>query len=226
MKEFTKKCLKASLQYGHLPKYWNPKMAPYILEEKYGLHIFDLHKTSVLLKIAGAALQKKVEKGGKILFVGTNKLSSTIVMREAIRSNSFYVSHRWLGGMLTNWSTIQKRIKRLNILERQIQEEALFELPKKEVNAIRKETNKLSQLLAGVKNMQHLPSVVVFASQLQSSLAIEECSRLGIPTISIVDTNCDPSLVTYPIPANDDSIASINFILSYLASKILNAQKN
>jgi small subunit ribosomal protein S2 len=219
-KEIAKQYVKASVHYGHAPKEWNPKMAPYILYAKYGYHIFDLVKTSKLLKVAGNVLQKKAEKGGKFLFVGTNKLSSSIVAKQAKRVNSFYINYRWLGGMLTNWSTIQKRIERLKDLEEQEKNGTFDTLSKKDYSAQRKEIDKLKRLFNGIKEMSDLPDAVIFTSQLKDSLAIQECLRLGIPTISIVDTNCDPDLVPYPIPANDDSSSSINFILNYLINRI------
>lgn len=219
-KEIAKQYVKASVHYGHSPKEWNPKMAPYILYEKYGYHIFDLVKTSKLLKVAGNVLEKKAKKGGKFLFVGTNKLSSAIVAKQAKRVNSFYVNYRWLGGMLTNWSTIKKRIERLRELE-ELELNGTFEsLSKKDYSQQRKEMDQLKKLFNGIKDMTDLPDVVIFSNQLKDSLAIKECLRLGIPAISIVDTNCDPDLVPYPIPANDDSSSSINFILNYLTNRI------
>nr|AIM52772.1 30S ribosomal protein S2 [Ochromonas sp. CCMP1393] len=217
----AKQYVKASVHYGHRPKEWNPKMAPYILYEKYGYHIFDLVKTSKLLRLAGNVLQKKAEKGGKFLFVGTNKLSSSIIAKQATRANSYYINYRWLGGMLTNWPTIQKRIERLKYLEEQESSGNLENLSKKEYSAVRKEMDKLKRLFSGIKNMTSLPDVVIFTNQLKDSLAIQECLKLGIPTISIVDSNCDPDLIPYPIPANDDSSSSINFILNYLVNRIL-----
>ena len=219
-REIAKQYVKASVHYGHPPKEWNPKMAPYILYAKYGYHIFDLVKTSKLLKLAGNVLQKKAEKGGKFLFVGTNRLSSSIVAKQALRCNSFYINYRWLGGMLTNWSTVQKQIDRLKVLEEQESQGIFEKVSKKEYSAQRKEIDKLRRLFNGIKNMTSLPDVVVFTNQLKDSLAIQECLRLGIPTICIVDTNCDPDLIPYPIPANDDSSSSINFILNYLVNRI------
>jgi small subunit ribosomal protein S2 len=219
-KEIAKQYVKASVHYGHPPKEWNPKMAPYILYAKYGYHIFDLVKTSKLLKLAGNVLQKKAEKGGKFLFVVTNRLSSSIVAKQALRCDSFYINYRWLGGMLTNWSTVQKQIDRLKVLEMQESQGDFEKLSKKEYSAQRKEIDKLRRLFNGIKNMTSLPDVVVFTNQLKDSLAIQECLRLGIPTICIVDTNCDPDLIPYPIPANDDSSSSINFILNYLVNRI------
>lgn len=219
-KEIAKQYVKASVHYGHPPKEWNPKMAPYILYEKYGYHIFDLVKTSKLLKLAGNILEKKAEKNGKFLFVGTNKLSSSIIAKQAKRTNNFYINYRWLGGMLTNWSTIQKRIERLKYLEEQELNGNFETLSKKDYSAQRKEIDKLKRLFNGIKEMTSLPDAVIFTSQLKDSLAIQECLRLGIPTICIVDTNCNPDLIPYPIPANDDSSSSINFILNYLVNRI------
>jgi len=219
-KELAKQYVKASVHYGHTPREWNPKMAPYILYAKYGYHIFDLVKTSKLLKLAGAVLQKKAEKGGKFLFVGTNKISTSIVAKQAKRANSYYINYRWLGGMLTNWSTIQKRIERLKFLEEQESQGIFDSFSKKEYTATRKEMDKLKRLFNGIKDMSKLPDMVIFTNQLKDSLAIQECLRLGIPTICIVDTNCNPDLIPYPIPANDDSSSSINFILNYLVNKI------
>jgi len=220
-KEIAKQYIKASVHYGHSPKEWNPKMAPYILCAKYGYHIFDLVKTSKLLHLAGNVLEKKAEKGGNFLFVGTNKLSSSIIAKQAKRCNSFYINYRWLGGMLTNWATVQKQIELLKELEKQETEGKFEFLSKKEYSGKRKQIDKLRRLFQGIKNMTSLPDIVIFTSQLKDSLAIQECLRLGIPAISIVDTNCDPDLIPYPIPANDDSSSSINFILNYLVNRIL-----
>jgi small subunit ribosomal protein S2 len=220
-KEIAKQYIKASVHYGHSPKEWNPKMAPYILCAKYGYHIFDLVKTSKLLKIAGNVLEKKAEKGGQFLFVGTNKLSSSIIAKQAKRCQNFYINYRWLGGMLTNWSTVQKQIELLKELEKQEIEGQFEFLSKKEYSGKRKQIDKLRKLFNGIKEMTSLPDVVVFTSPLKDGLAIQECLRLGIPAISIVDSNCDPDLVPYPIPANDDSSSSIQFILNYLTNRIL-----
>ena len=220
-KEIAKQYVKASVHFGHPPKEWNPKMAPYILYEKYGYHIFDLVKTSKLLNLAGNVLQKKAEKGGKFLFVGTNKLASSIVAKQALKAQSYYINYRWLGGMLTNWGTIQKRIDRFKSLEEQERKGEFELLSKKEYSAIRKEMDSLKRLFHGIKDMTQLPDAVIFTNQLKDSLAIQECLRLGIPAICIVDSNCDPDLVPYPIPANDDSSSSIAFILNYLANRIL-----
>lgn len=220
-KEIAREYIQASVHYGHAPREWNPKMAPYLLYTKYGFHIFDLVKTSKLLRLAGNVLQKKAEKQGKFLFVGTTKLSASILSKQAMRCNSYYINYRWLGGMLTNWPTIQKRIERLKTLEKQEADGHFETLSKKDYSAQRKEMEKLRRLFHGIKEMTALPDAVIFTNQLKDSLAIQECLRLGIPTICIVDSNCNPDLIPYPIPANDDSSSSINFILNYLVNRIL-----
>lgn len=226
-KELAKQYVKASVHYGHPPKEWNPKMAPYILTEKYGYHLFDLVKTSKLLRLAGNVLQKKAEKNGTFLFVGTNKLSSSLIAREATRAKSFYVNKRWLGGMLTNWSTIRKQLDRLALLEEQESSGESKNLSKREIGLQRQEIEKLKKVFQGVQGMTELPDVVIFTNQKKDIQAIRECLRLGIPAICIVDSNCDPDLVPYPIPANDDSSSSISFLLTYLADQILKGyQKN
>ena len=187
---------------------------------KYGYHIFDFVKTSKLLRLAGNVLQKKAEKGGKFLFVGTNKVSSSIITKQAKRCNAYYINYRWLGGMLTNWQTIQNRIDQLKSFEEKELNGELDSLSKKEYSSERKKIDKLRRLFVGIKDMTELPDAVIFTSQLKDKLAIQECIRLGIPTISIVDSNCDPDLIPYPIPANDDSSSSINFILNYLVNRI------
>ena len=224
-KELVENSIIASVHYGDVPKSWNSKMSPYILHEKYGHHIFDLVKTSKLLKLAGNVLQKKAEKGGKFLFVGTSKISSSIIARQAIRSNSFYINYRWLGGMLTNWTTIQKKITRLKYLEGQKKIGVLEFLSKKEYSSKKKEIYKLQRLFCGIKEMKFLPDAVIFTNQKKDLLAIQECLRLGITTISIVDSNSNPDLIPYPIPGNDDSSSSINHILSHLANRISQGYK-
>jgi len=225
-KEIAKQYIKASVHYGHAPKEWNPKMAPYLLYTKYGYHIFDLVKTSKLLRLAGNMLQKKAEKGGKFLFVGTTRLASSIVAKQAKRCQNYYINYRWLGGTLTNWATIQNRINRLKELEKQEMDGFFEKLSKKDYMKQSKEMEKLRRLFLGIKDMSHLPDAIIFTNQLKELNAIEECLRLGIPAISIVDTNCNPDLIPYPIPANDDSSSSINFLLNYLVNRILLGYNN
>ena len=219
-KDLARQYLKASVHYGHSPREWNPKMAPYLLGEKYGYHIFDLVKTAKLLKLAGKLVGKKAQEGKSILFVGTNKASASAVAKHAIRSQSFYINYRWLGGMLTNWPTVQKRIERFHQLEQTEKLGNIERLTKKEWSEQRKELGKLKRLFQGIQQMKTLPDLVIFTNQEKDQNAIQECLKLGIPSICIVDSNGDPDLVPYPIPANDDSSSSVNFILNYLANKI------
>jgi small subunit ribosomal protein S2 len=212
--------LKAGVQYGHKKNEWNPKMAPYILEESSGYHIIDLVKTIKLLKKAGDLVEKKAREGGNILFVGTTKLTSNIVIKNSERISCSYIGHRWLGGMLTNWPTIKKRIDRLIELEKLISENHLTNLSKKEISLKKKELNKLRKLFNGIKKLKKLPDLIIFTNQAKEYRAIQECLKLGIPCISIVDSNCNPDLIPYPIPANDDSITSLNFILTYLSNRV------
>lgn len=216
----AKEFLKASVHYGHKPKEWNPKMAPYISHEKHGYHIFNIAKISKLLKLAGNVLQKKAEKKGTFLFVGTDKVSASLIAKHATNAGAFYINYRWLGGMLTNWATIQKRIDRLKLLEEKEAKGLFATLSKKEYGSQKKEIEKLNKIFCGIKNMKSLPEAVIFTNQLKDSLAIQECLKLGIPTVAIVDSNCNPDLIPYPIPANDDSSSSINFILNYLVKRI------
>jgi small subunit ribosomal protein S2 len=220
LEQIADEYVKANVHYGHKPKEWNPKMAPYISHERSGYHIIDLVKTSRLLKLASNFLKEKAEKSSSFLFVGTSKVSSPLIASHAKEVNAYYINYRWLGGMLTNWPTIQKRISRLKELKYIDASKEKFSLSKKEYSAQKKELEKLEKLFAGIENMNKLPDVVIFTSQLKDYLAIEECIKLGIPCVSIVDTNCDPDLVPYPIPGNDDSSSSIDFILGHLVDSI------
>ena len=221
--------LEAGVHFGHQTRFWNPKMAPYIFGHRNKIHIVNLEKTIVLYHDALKFVRQLSANKGSVLFVGTKRQAREIVKEEAIRSGSPYVDYRWLGGMLTNWSTIQKRIEQLKELEKEESAGNFELLSKKDYSAKRKEMDKLKRLFNGIKEMTALPDAVIFTNQLKDSLAIQECLRLGIPTISIVDTNCNPDMIPYPIPANDDSSSSINFILNYLVNRILtgyNSRKN
>ncbi len=216
----TQDYLKASVHYGHAIEEWNPKMAAYISHERAGYHIIDLLKTCKLLKTASSFLERKAKKNAKFLLVGTTKASSPLVTKHAKSVNAFYINYRWLGGMLTNWPTIQKQIQKLKALESFETKKEKIRLTKKEYSKQKKELQKLRKLFGGIEKMEKLPDVVIFTSQQRDFLAIQECAKLGIPCISLVDTNCDPDLAPYPIPANDDSISSIDFILKSLIESI------
>jgi len=195
-------------------------MKKYIFGKRESIHIIDLTQTVELVNVALEKVYNTIINNGKILFVSTKKQASEAIAETAKETGQYYVNYRWLGGMLTNWSTIQIQIQRLKSLEQKEADGGFENLSKKEYSRQRKEIDKLRRLFNGIKDMTTLPDVVIFTNQLKDSLAIQECLRLGIPTICIVDSNCNPDLIPYPIPANDDSSSSINFILNYLVNRI------
>ena len=216
--------LEAGVHFGHKAHRWNPKMFPYIYSEVNNIHILDLIQSATLLKKAMRYLENAASKNQKVLFVGTKRQATTLIAQEAKRSNSYYVNHRWLGGMLTNWSTMKERIEKLKDLEKQ-ESEGTFELLTKKEGALRrKELTKLRKYLDGIKSMTSLPDVVIVIDQRREITAIAECRKLGIPVVSILDTNCDPDLVDIPIPGNDDAVRSIKLILTLLTDSIIKGQ--
>ena len=216
--------LEAGVHFGHKAHRWNPKMFPYIYSEVNNIHILDLIQSATLLKKAMRYLEVAASKDQKVLFVGTKRQATTLIAQEAKRSNSYYVNHRWLGGMLTNWSTMKERIEKLKDLEKQ-ESEGTFELLTKKEGALRrKELTKLRKYLDGIKSMTTLPDVVIIIDQRREITAVSECRKLGIPVVSILDTNCDPDLVDIPIPGNDDAVRSIKLILTLLTDSIIKGQ--
>nr|YP_010618885.1 Ribosomal protein S2 [Deltalsia parasitica]WAX02898.1 Ribosomal protein S2 [Deltalsia parasitica] len=213
--------LEAGVHFGHQSRRWNPKMFPYIYTERNGIHIIDLVQTAQLLNDACDFIKRSSQQGKTFLFLGTKRQAAGIVSREAIRSNSFYVNQRWLGGMLTNWVTIKSRVERLNQLEQKDREGLIDNLPKKEASIVRKELDRLRKHLNGIKEMKKLPDLVIIVDQKKEITAIQECIKLGIPTICMLDTNCNPEIVDVPIAANDDAIRSIKLVLSKIADSIL-----
>ena len=213
--------LEAGVHFGHQARRWNPKMFPYIYTERHGIHIIDLVQTAQLLNEANDLIKNFALDNKTFLFVGTKRQAATIIAEQASRSNSFYVNQRWLGGMLTNWDTIKTRVDRLKSLEEQDKRGIIDQLPKKEAASLRKELEKLKKHLDGIKNMQKIPDVVIIVDQKRESTAVQECIKLGITTLCILDTNCNPDLVDIPIPANDDAIRSIKLIVSKIADAIL-----
>ena len=218
--------LDAGVHFGHQASRWNPKMFPYIYAEQNGIHVIDLVQTARLLTYAYDYVQKASQEKKTFLFVGTKRQASTIIAEEAQRCNSYYINHRWLGGILTNWSTVQKRIEYLKELDRKEEEGILDLLPKKEAALLRREHDKLRQNIGGLKEMAQVPDIVIIVDPKRENTALLECQKLGIPIISILDTNCDPNLVDIPIPANDDAVKSIRLILSKLADGILQGQNS
>ena len=218
------KLLEAGVHFGHKAYRWNPKMFPYIYSEVNNIHILDLTQSATLLKKANKVLEDAASEGKTFLFVGTKRQATTLIAQEAKRCNSYYVNHRWLGGMLTNWSTVKNRIERLKDLEKQEADGTFDLLSKKEVAVRRKELSKLRKHLDGIKTMPDRPDIAIVIDQKRETTAIAECRKLGIPVVSILDTNCDPDLVDIPIPGNDDAVRSIKLILNSLTDSIIKGQ--
>jgi small subunit ribosomal protein S2 len=212
--------MESGVHFGHQTRRWNPKMAPYIYTSRNGVHIIDLVQTAQLMDNAYNYMRTQSEQGKKFLFVGTKRQAAGIIAQEALRCGSHYINQRWLGGMLTNWATIKTRAERLKDLERREETGALDLLPKKEASMLRREMTKLQKYLGGIKNMKKVPDIVVIVDQKREYNAVQECEKLGIPIVSMLDTNCDPDVVDIPIPANDDAIRSIKLIVGKLADAI------
>ena len=215
--------LEAGVHFGHQTKRWNPKMKEYIFTARDDIYIIDLQKTARKIEEAYAALKEIAASGGKVLFVGTRKQASEAVKEEALRSNSYYVNERWLGGTLTNFKTIRRRVKRLEQIEK-MEKDGTFELlPKKEVVHIKKEYDKLNKLLAGIRDMYKLPQAMFIIDPSKEEIAIREARKLNIPVFGIVDTNCDPDMVDYVIPGNDDAIRAVKLIVGVMNNAIIEA---
>ncbi len=219
-----KKLLEAGVHFGHQTRRWNPKMSKYIYGARNGVYIIDLTKTAAMIDIAYKALKEIVDQGGKVLFVGTKKQCQDAVKEEALRSGSFYITSRWLGGTLTNFKTIQTRIRYLKSLEK-MEEDGQFDLlPKKEVALLLKEKEKLTRNLEGIKEMRKIPNAVFVIDPRIEHNAVAEARKLGIPVFGIIDTNCDPDEVDYAIPANDDAIRSVRLILAVMADAVVESK--
>lgn len=220
-----KQLLEAGVHFGHQTKRWNPKMKDYIYTERNGIHIVDLDKTIKMVEVAYDVVRDIASRGGKVLFVGTKKQAQASIKEEAQRCGEYYVSNRWLGGTLTNYETIKKRINRLKQLE-DMEEDGTFELlPKKEVSDLMKERDKLENNLGGIKDMNGYPDVVFVVDVNDEAIAVHEANLLDIPVVAIVDTNCDPDAVDYVIPGNDDAIRSIKLIASIMADAVLEGKQ-
>lgn len=212
--------LESGVHFGHQTRRWNPKMAPYIYTERNGVHIIDLVQTAQLIEQTYEYVRNSSEQGKKFLFVGTKRQAAGIVAQEASRCGAYYVNQRWLGGMLTNWTTIKTRVDRLKELEYRQESGQLDYLPKKEASMLRRELEKLQKYLGGIKLMRRTPDAVVMVDQRREHNAVMECRKLGIPIIALLDTNCDPDLADIHIPANDDAIRAIKLIVGKLADAI------
>ena len=217
-----KQLLEVGAHFGHQAKRWNPKMKPYIFTERNGIHILDLHQTLEATEKAYEFVREISSEGGKVLFVGTKKQAQDAVKEEAERAGGFYVNHRWLGGLLTNLNTIKTRVKRLKELEEMDADGTLdTAYTKKEAGLLRKEMAKLSKNIGGIKEMKKLPAALFVVDIKKEFLALEEAKKLGIPVIALIDTNVDPELVTYKIPANDDAIRSIKLFSQVIANAVI-----
>lgn len=215
--------LEAGVHFGHQTKRWNPKMKEYIFTARDDIYIIDLQKTAKKIEEAYAALKDIVANNGKVLFVGTRKQASEAVKEEALRSDSFYVNERWLGGTLTNFKTIRRRVRRLEQIEK-MEKDGVFELlPKKEVIHIKKEYDKLNKLLCGIREMYKLPQAMFIVDPSKEEIAIREARKLNIPVFGIVDTNCDPDMVDYVIPGNDDAIRAVKLITGVINNAVVEA---
>ena len=216
-----KQLLEAGVHFGHQTRRWNPKMAEYIYCERNGIYIIDLQKTVKKLEEAYQFVRQLAENGETILFVGTKKQAQEAVKEEATRAGMFYVNERWLGGMLTNFQTIQKRIKRLKQLE-QMEQDGTFEvLTKKEVLALRHEMERLEKFLGGIKEMNRLPGALYVVDPRKERIAVAEARKLNIPIVAIVDTNCDPDEIDYVIPGNDDAIRAVRLLTGRMADAVI-----
>ena len=216
-----KQLLEAGVHFGHQTRRWDPKMAEYIFQARNGIHIIDLQKTSKKIDEAYDFMRSKAEEGKKVLFVGTKKQAQECMKEAAEKSGMYYVNQRWLGGMLTNFGTIRKRVERLNELET-MQEDGTFDvLPKKEVILLKKEMDKLQKNLGGIKDMTEIPGVLFVVDPKKERIAILEARKLNIPVVGLVDTNCNPEDVDYAIPGNDDAIRAVKLIADVMANAII-----
>ena len=220
-----KQLLEAGVHFGHQTRRWNPKMAPYIFTARNGIHIIDLQKSVGKVDEAYNAISNIVKDGGTILFVGTKRQAQEAIKEEALRCGEFYVDIRWLGGMLTNFKTIESRIKRLKDLERMENDGTFEKLPKKEVSLLKKEHDKLEANLGGIRDMKSLPSCVFVVDPKKEKLCVAEARKLGITVIGIADTNADPDELDYIIPGNDDAIRSVKLIVAKMADAVIEAKQ-
>lgn len=220
-----KQLLEAGVHFGHQTRRWNPKMAPYIFTERNGIHIIDLQKTVGLVDEAYKAIFDIVAQGGTILFVGTKKQASETIAEEATRCGMYYVNERWLGGMLTNFRTIRSRIERLKKIEKMSEDGTFDLLPKKEVANLKKEQEKLTKNLGGIKDMDRIPDAVFVVDPKKEALCVKEANSLGLTVIGIADTNCDPDELDYVIPGNDDAIRAVKLIVSKMADAVIEAKQ-
>lgn len=220
-KSLHQQLLEAGVHFGHQRKKWNPKMLPYIFAERNGIHIIDLNKTVEALETSAAALKEIAKSGRKIMFVATKKQAKEIVLDAALQANMPYVTERWLGGLLTNFQTIRKSVKKMQHIEKMLEDGTLENVTKKERLTLTRSKEKMEKVLGGIAKMGRVPSAVFIVDTSYEHIALAESNKLGITTFAMVDTNCDPTKVNFPIPANDDATKSISIVTNYLVAAIL-----
>ncbi|MDN6433503.1 MAG: 30S ribosomal protein S2, partial [Lacticaseibacillus paracasei] len=216
-----KQLLEAGVHFGHQTRRWNPKMKPYIFTERNGIYIIDLQKTVKMIDDAYNFVKEEAQNGGVFLFVGTKKQAQDAIAEEAIRAGQYYVNHRWLGGTLTNWNTIQTRIKRLKDIKKMATDGTFDVLPKKEVSLLKKQQDKLEKFLGGIEDMPRIPDVLFIVDPRKEKIAVQEAQKLNIPIVAMVDTNTDPDDIDVIIPSNDDAIRAVRLITSKMADAII-----
>ena len=223
--ELIKQLLEAGVHFGHQTKRWNPKMAPFIFGERSSIYIIDLEKTVEYLQRAREFLKELARKGEMVLFVGTKKQAQEIIREQACSCGMHYVSHRWLGGLLTNFSTVKKSVARLKDIEKMKEDGRMLSFTKQEFSLLLKEREKLEKNLGGIKDMERLPAALFVIDSKKEGLAVSEARKLGIPVVALIDTNCNPDRVDYPIPGNDDAIKSIRLITTLIAESLAEGRK-
>jgi small subunit ribosomal protein S2 len=220
-----KQLLECGVHFGHQTRRWNPKMKPYIFTERNGIYIIDLQKTVKGLERAYDFVREVAKNGGSVLFVGTKRQAQDPIRDEALRSGQFFINQRWLGGLLTNFTTIRKRVNRMVELQAMDEDGSINRYPKKEIIKLRKEREKLEKSLSGIKDMKEAPDALFVIDPRRETIAVLEARKLGIPVIAIVDTNCDPELIDYPIPGNDDAIRAIELIVNLMSSAFIEGRQ-
>ncbi|UUX34645.1 30S ribosomal protein S2 [Fundicoccus culcitae] len=220
-----KQLLEAGVHFGHQTRRWNPKMKKYIFTERNGIYIIDLQKTVKLVDEAYNYMREASANNGVVLFVGTKKQAQQAIEEQAKRAGQYYINHRWLGGLLTNWDTIQGRIRRLKDIEKMAEDGTFDVLPKKEVLEIRKEQDRLEKFLGGIKDMPRIPDVIFIVDPRKERIAVKEAHKLNIPIVAMVDTNCDPDEIDVVIPSNDDAIRAIKLITTAMADAIIESNQ-
>jgi small subunit ribosomal protein S2 len=219
-----KQMLETGVHFGHQTRRWNPKMKPFIFGARNGVHIIDLQQTVKLYRIAHDKVADTVARGGRVIFIGTKRQAQEAIAAESVRAGQFYVANRWMGGALTNFSTIQKSIKRMETLEAMFADGSVNRYQKKEILTLQRELDKLTLVLGGIKDMETLPQLAFIIDPHREEIAVKECRKLGIPIVAVTDTNCDPDVIDFIIPGNDDAIRAIKLFVSHMADACLEGE--